>query len=249
MTEARLPFLLSSKLDHLQSVASRLTLREAVQMSMRLEDARRRLAHLETVPPVLRVLIFGGTGVGKSALFSALVGQGGASPSSDDVRLYTKRPYAAIARDQRALSCVPPELNAEYIDAPWQGVELIDAPDIDGALQEHRALTHRLVEQSDVIIFVTMPDKRANFDIQEEVRAWGSRKRWAFVMNKMDLEEPRIAAIRDDFDARLRDLGFTPDATTRFLVSTKQPARFDFGKLRAMLLDPQQALRAPQLFR
>ena len=89
MTEARLPFLLSTKLDHLQAVASRLTLREAVQMSMRLEDARRRLAHLETVPPVLRVLIFGGTGVGKSALFSALVGQGGASPSSDDVRLYT----------------------------------------------------------------------------------------------------------------------------------------------------------------
>ena len=246
MTEARLPFSLSSRLDRLQELSGRLTLREAVQMSVRLDDARRRLAYLESVPPILRVLIFGGTGVGKSALFSALVGQKNASPSSDDVRLFTQHPYAAIASDQRALSCVPPEFHPEFIDAPWQGIELIDAPDIDGALRDHRALTHRLVEQSDVIIFVTMPDKRANFDIQEEVRAWGSRKRWAFVMNKMDLDLPREAAIRADFDARLRDLDFSPDATNRFLVSTTQPARFDFAALKSTLLDPRHAFRAPQ---
>lgn len=241
-----IPFGLEARIDRLQELASRLSVREAVQISVRLDEARRRLADLEGVPPLVRVLLFGGTGVGKSTLFSALVGSQDASPASDDVRLFTKRPFVAIARSQRALSGVPAELEPQYVDAPWEGIELIDAPDIDGALREHRALTERLIEQCDVIVYVTIPDKRANFDIHEEVRQWGSRKRWAFVLNKADLDEARLSAIRADFDARLRDLGFDPSDGTRFLVSATSPTRFDFARLRTTLFDPRQALLAPQ---
>jgi hypothetical protein len=129
----------------------------------------------------------------------------------------------AIARSQRALSCVPAELEPHYVDAPWEGIELIDSPDIDGALREHRTLTQQLIDQCDVVVYVTSPDKRANFDVHEEVRLWASRKRWVFVLNKVDQEEPRLRAIRADFEARLRDLGFTTcDSSVAFFQRRRE---------------------------
>lgn len=246
MSEAKLPFALAGPLARLQESASRIGLREAVQISLRLDAARQQLADLGRVPTILRVLLLGGTGVGKSTLFSALVGQRDASPGSEDVRLFTRRPYVAIARSQRGLSCVPAECGPQFVDAPWEGIELIDTPDVDGALAEHRLLVEQLVERCDVIVYVTMPDKRSNFDIQEELRIWGSRKRWIFVMNKIDREASQLVAIRNDFDTRLRALGFQPNEEVRFLVSATEPNRFEFGRFRSTVLDPGQALLAPR---
>lgn len=246
MSAANLPFALAGPMTRLQESASNVGLQSAVQISLRLDVARQQLADLDRVPPILRVLLLGGTGVGKSTLFSTLVGQRDASPSSADVRLFTKKPYVAIARAQRGMTCVPAECDPQFVDAQWEGIELIDAPDVDGALAEHRLLVERLVERADVIVYVTMPDKRSNFDIQEELRIWGSRKRWAFVMNKCDRDESRLSAIRNDFDARLRSLRFQPTDKVRFLLSATEPDRFEFRRFRAAVLDPGQVLLAPR---
>src|SRR5690606_8746862 len=96
MNDFRVPSSLQGRLDRVRDAAAQLTLREAVQLSVRLDEARHRLVNLETVTPLVRVLLLGGTGVGKSMLFSALVGREGASPSSDDVRLFTRQPHVAI---------------------------------------------------------------------------------------------------------------------------------------------------------
>ena len=54
-------------------------------------------------------------------------------------------------------------------------------------------------------------DKRADLDVDEEVRSWAVQKRWFFVLNKADREDPHdLADIRADFDRRLRDGRFAP---------------------------------------
>jgi hypothetical protein len=184
----------------------------------------------------LHVALLGGTGVGKSMLFNALLGRPEASPTSDAVRVYTRKPHVAVAAHEQPFVSVPDALQPVFVEGGIPGVVLCDTPDVDGMLQENRAVTRELIEHCDVVVFVTDPDKRGNFDVLQEVHDWAARKRWFFVMNKMDAYDQRMAEIGADFDKKLHGLGFEPTEACRFLISATSPQRYHFRDLRAAVL-------------
>ncbi len=209
----------------------------ALEMAPRLaaaeEFARRREA-----PAFAVAVLLGPTGAGKSALFNALIRREDASPVSDAVRCFTDRPYVAAVPGLEPLIRIPPELNPQFIAADLGGAVLCDLPDIDGAVREHWETARRLIELSDIVIYVTSPDKRADFRVHAEVRRWAARKRWLFVMNRADqIPEHERQEVVQDWDRRLCQAGFSPDAACRFLVSALQPHRFELADLRRAVLE------------
>lgn len=208
----------------------------ANRVLVRLDRAFERLASPIPEQAPFQVVLIGGTGAGKSRLFSTLIGQPDASLSCDAERCFTRQPVAAVHPEDRALAALPAE--TVYVNRPHRGLLLIDTPDINGVLAANRDTTQPLIEGSDLVVFVAEPDRRADFDLHKEIREWAVRKRWFFAMNKMDLYESNAEAIRRDFDRRLRHLGFRPDSRSLFLVSALHPDRYEFAKLREAILQP-----------
>ncbi len=169
--------------------------------------------------PVFIVLL-GGTGVGKSELFNALLGKPGLSPTSATIRPKTTHAHVAAApADQQYLTFLD-EADVVTTDHRLSGTVLIDAPDVDSTVSVHRERTRRLVERADIVVYVGSPDKRANFSVQDEVRRWAARKRWFFVLNKLDqIPEQDREAVCADFLGRVRELGFDVDREGFFAVS------------------------------
>jgi GTP-binding protein EngB required for normal cell division len=209
----------------------------AMRMSLRLGEALRRLESDDPTVPVVRVVLLGGTGVGKSALFNALIGRNQASPTSDDVRCFTQQPFVAVSAQDRPLLNLPGELDPQYIDVDLGGIALIDTPDIDGALKENWHVTRSIVRRADIVVYVTMPDRRSEFQVHQELLAWASLKRWFFVLNKADQVSRVVDEVRDDFDGRLRDLGFEPHHGVRFVVSAVEQDKYDFTRMRQSLFN------------
>jgi len=226
------------RVERLYEAAQRMgSLDVAMRMSLRLGEALRRLESDDPTVPVVRVVLLGGTGVGKSALFNALIGRPQASPTSDDVRCFTQKPFVAVSAGDRPLLNLPGELDPQYIDVDLGGIALIDTPDIDGALKENWHVTRAIVRRADIVVYVTMPDRRSEFQVHQEVLAWASLKRWFFVLNKADQVAKVVDDVRRDFDGRLRELGFEPHDDVRFVVSATERETYDFSRMRQALFN------------
>ena len=169
--------------------------------------------------PVVIVLL-GGTGVGKSELFNALLNKPGLSPTSSTIRPKTTCAHVAVAPADKQHLTFLDEADVVTTDHRLSGTALIDAPDVDSTESVHLERTRRLVERADIVVYVGSPDKRANFIVQEEVRRWAARKRWFFVLNKLDqIPERDREAVCVDFMGRVRELGFDVDQDGFFAVS------------------------------
>ena len=154
------------------------------------------------------IVLLGGTGVGKSSLFSALTGIPGASPSSDAERNHTRVPHVACAIQERALTGIPDNVDPIWVDWERSSTVLIDTPDIDGMVLANRQVTKRILGLADLIVFVTTPDKLANAVPFEVLKEWAPLTRWGFVINKSDLVS-NPAANASDWTNRLATIGFS----------------------------------------
>lgn len=130
--------------------------------------ARRRLSGLHTV-----VAIAGATGSGKSTLFNALAG---VTISDTGVRRPTTAAPIGCSWTDGAAGLldrlgIPGRLRRRPLQGPdtgtLEGLVLIDLPDHDSAVGEHRAHVDRILELVDAVIWVVDPEKYADAMLHE----------------------------------------------------------------------------------
>lgn len=210
---------------------------DSLRLDFRLRRALEKLNAENPDAKPLVIALLGGTGVGKSHLFNALLNQPNASQISPAIRPCTSKPKMALSQHDRPLLQSYMDLSmVDLLDARLDGVVLVDCPDIDSIDQANHEKTRQILGLADVVVFVTDPTKRANFEIHKEVKDWSEQKRWYFVMTKLDQYPNEANAIREDFSKRITELGFEVDRKTSFFVSCLEPGRAEFLELRQTLL-------------
>jgi energy-coupling factor transporter ATP-binding protein EcfA2 len=154
---------------------------------------------------ILVVLLCGPTAVGKSTLINTLAGAEisrpglGATTSAAVIYLHEDdnpqrlfeygREIGELARaPQTVVRHRRPELLHKV---------LIDTPDIDSVVRDHRALTGALVHAADLVLFVTTPERYKDMQAAQWVEQQSAQRAMAFVLNKWDR-----AAIGQQWDDR-----------------------------------------------
>jgi energy-coupling factor transporter ATP-binding protein EcfA2 len=161
---------------------------EQAALRKALEDLSLKAAAVES--EFLTIGLLGGTGVGKSTLMNALAGAGIASTSH-------RRPHTdriLIYRHAEAGPLQMPTLG----DVPWREIThhgeairhllLCDLPDFDSLLGENRRHVLRFLEDLDLLVWVTSPEKYGDgrfyafLDLVPK-----AEQNFVFVLNKGDL--------------------------------------------------------------
>ncbi len=152
-------------------------------------DARRRLSERHTV-----VAIAGATGSGKSTLFNALAG---VMISDTGVRRPTTAAPIGCSWTDGAAGLldrlgIPGRLRRRPLQGPGadelQGLVLIDLPDHDSAVGEHREHVDRILALVDAVIWVVDPEKYADAMLHERyLRPMAGHAEVTFVvLNQID---------------------------------------------------------------
>lgn len=169
----------------------------------------------------LIIAIAGGTGVGKSYIFSSLCGIENLSPSSASIRGFTRKLHISASEEDRGFLPFS-EDEAKFVDICLPGFVLIDTPDLDTIHSENARIARKTVSVADIIVCVTTPDKRSDFIVNQSVIEWAARKRWFFAMNKADTADVDAQLLRHDFTARLQALGFDNCNNAAFVFSASK---------------------------
>jgi|GEM_PF-3761738 len=177
------------------------------------------------------VMLCGPTAVGKSSIINALA-RGeisatglGATTSAAIVYVHEKDDPARLFEYSPALSQLgsqPTRLVRHASDALLHTV-VVDTPDIDSVLRQHRELTAELVHSADLVLFVTSPQKYKSLQGVRWVADQRQQRAIAFVLNKWDRDELGLHyeqrnQIAEDFVTLLACEGFHHPVV--FTVST-----------------------------
>ena len=194
----------------------------------------------------LVVGLFGGTGVGKSALLNRIAGReiarsSAERPTSTGVSAYV---HASVGIDR-----LPPDFPMERLhtalhhEPRWADVLFIDMPDFDSVAAEHRALVERWLPYIDVVLYTVSPER------YRDDRGWrlllehGREHAWLFVVNHWDRGDP---AQLEDFRATLAGAGFEDPELYRTVC---RPGAVDPDDDFAALVARLEALADAQLVR
>ncbi|MFQ5522093.1 MAG: dynamin family protein [Acidimicrobiia bacterium] len=168
------------------------------------------IPRLETPSAPLTVVLVGPTGSGKSTLLNTLAGTDISETGS--LRPTTRRPVVLTSREARArfakiggVSCRVVAGKAEVLER----IALVDTPDIDSVVAEHRRTTETLIDHADVVVFVVSALRYADEVPWDVLRRAVSRGASVFyVLNRLSRGS---AGALVDYQARLAGAGL--DAT------------------------------------
>ncbi|HEY7468603.1 MAG TPA: GTPase [Acidimicrobiia bacterium] len=171
-------------------------------------DARIRLSYPDWI---VVVALAGGTGSGKSSLFNAIAGQdlaltGGIRPMT--IRPLALVPDAAGGALDGLLDALGIQDRVSHEGLPW--LCLIDLPDNDSVVLDHRQQVQILLPKVDMVIWVTDPEKYrdASLHAGHLTPLAARQEQFLFVLNQVDRLEPEdVARVIADLAAALREDG------------------------------------------
>lgn len=200
-------------------VVSELDLAPVVAMR---NDIRTRLAYPDSV---LVAGLVGGTGSGKSSVLNAIASEevsevGGVRPT-------TGYPLALVPEvHERALSGYLDRLEVTS-RATSQGLDwvcLIDLPDTDTVVVEHKHTVDALLPRLDLVIWLLDPEKYRDAAIHHEIsRLSEYRDQFFFVLNQVDrIGKSARSQIEADLESALAEDGI--DSPRIYLTAASPPA-------------------------
>ena len=209
-------------------------------------DAPERLASAGVATPgalydaaerPLVVGLFGGTGVGKSALLNRVAGReiarsSAERPTSAGVSAYV---HASVGIDRLPPDFPMAQLHvALHHEARWADVLFVDMPDFDSVAAEHRELALDWLPYIDVVLYTVSPERYRDDPGWRLLLEHGREHAWLFVVNHWDRGDPRQL---EDFRGILANAGFAEPELFRTVCRPGAPgaAHDDFGALAARL--------------
>jgi GTPase SAR1 family protein len=179
---------------------------------------------------ILVVLLCGPTAVGKSTLINTLAGSEisrpglGATTSAAVIYLHEDDNPERLFEYGREIGELAraPQTIVRHRRPELLHKVLIDTPDIDSVVRDHRTLTGALVHAADLVLFVTTPERYRDLQAAQWVEQQSAQRAIAFVLNKWDrdsvgLQWEERARVEDDFRRVLAGNGF--EASQIFKVS------------------------------
>lgn len=167
----------------------------------------------ERPPPPTTVVVAGPTGSGKSTLLNSLLGRDVSRTGA--LRPTTRRPLVVVPPghmdDEGNIGGVSCEVVSDDA-AVFESVTLVDSPDIDSTSTEHRATAETLIDNADVVVFVSSALRYAD-DVPWQVlrRAVSRGAPVIHVLNRVG--SPSAGAIVD-FRSKLAAAGLDDDIVT-----------------------------------